>query len=181
MTRHQNAGKNNNIKIANRSFKNLAKFTYLGTTVTNLNLIHEEIKSRLNSGNHSVQNLLSSRLVSKGVNIKIYNAIMFPVVLYGSETWSPVLREEHRQKVFENMVLRRMFGLKRDEIIGCRKWQNEELQNLYSSPNIFRTSKSRRVRLAGHVVRTEENRNAYTVVVGKPEGKRPLGRPKHRW
>jgi hypothetical protein len=96
----------------------------LGTTVTNENLIQEEIKRRLNSGNacyHSVQNLLSSCLLSKNLKIKIYKMIILPVVLYGCETWSLTLREEHRLKVFENRVLRRIFGLKRDEVTGERR------------------------------------------------------------
>jgi hypothetical protein len=104
------------------------------------------------------------------------------VVLYGCETWSLTLREEHRLRVFENRVLRRIFGLKRDEVMGdWRKLHNEELHNLYSSPNIIRMIKSRRMRWAGHVERMGETRNAYRILVGKPEGKRPLGRPRRRW
>jgi hypothetical protein len=92
--------------------------------------MREEIKSRLNSGNacyHSVQSLLSSRLLSRNVN-KQYKTIILPVVLYGCETWSLTLREEHRLRVSENRVLRRIFGPKRDEVTGeCRKLHNEEL------------------------------------------------------
>jgi transcription termination factor 2 len=84
--------------------------------------------------------------------------------------------------VFENRVLRRIFGPKRDEVTGdWRKLRNEELHNLYSSPNIIRMIKSRRMRWAGHVARMGETRNTYRILVGKPEGKRPLGRPKRRW
>jgi hypothetical protein len=93
----------------------------LGTTITNQNLIQEEIKKRLNSGNacyHSIQNLLSSRLLSKDINIRIYKIIILPVVLYGCETWFLTLREEHRLRLFENRVLRRTFNLKRDEVTG---------------------------------------------------------------
>jgi hypothetical protein len=88
-------------------------FRYLGTTITDRNLIQEEIKRRLNSGNacyHSVQSPLSSRLLSKNIKIRIYKTIILPVVLYGCETWSLTLREEHRLKVSENRVLRRIFG-----------------------------------------------------------------------
>jgi hypothetical protein len=84
------------------------------------------------------------------------------------------MREEHRLRVFENRVLRRIFGPKRDEVMGDRrKVHNEELHNLYFSPNITRTIKSRRMRWAGHVARMGEERNAYRILVGKPEGKRP--------
>jgi hypothetical protein len=109
MSCHQNAGRNNNVRTANRSFENVAQFKYLGTTVTNENLIQEEIKRRLNSGNacyHSFQNLLSFRLLSKNVKIRIYKTILLPVVLYGCETRSLTLREEHRLRVSENGVLR---------------------------------------------------------------------------
>jgi hypothetical protein len=84
--------------------------------------------------------------------------------------------------VFENRVLRRIFGPKRDEVTGeWRKLHSEELHNLYSSPDIIRQVKSRRIRWAGHVVRMGEERKVYRVLVGKPEGKRPLGRPRRRW
>jgi hypothetical protein len=90
--------------------------------------------------------------------------------LYGYETWSLILREEHRLRVFENRVLRRIFGPRRDEVTGdWRKLHNEELHNLYSSPKIIRMIKSRRMRCAGHVARMGETRNAYRIVVGKPE------------
>jgi hypothetical protein len=104
------------------------------------------------------------------------------VVLYGCETWSLALREEHRLGVFENRVLRRIFGRKRDEVTGeWRKLHNEELHDLYSSPIIIRIKKARLMRWAGHVARMGEERNAYRLLVGKLEGTRPLGRPKRRW
>ena len=116
------------------------------TTLTNQNSIAEEIKSRLRSGNacyHSVQNLLSSRLLSKNFKIKIYRTIIFPVVLYECETWSLTLREERKLRVFENMVFRRIFGPRRDEVKGdWRRLHNEELNDLFSSPNIVRVIKS---------------------------------------
>jgi hypothetical protein len=103
--------------------------------------MQEEIKSRLNSVNacyHSVQSLLSSRLFSRNVKFKIYKTTILPVVLYGCETWSLELREEHRLRVFENTVLRRTFGPKRDEVTGeWRKLHNEELHMLYSFPKYY--------------------------------------------
>jgi hypothetical protein len=95
---------------------------------------------------------------------------------------SLTLREEHRLRVFENRVLRRIFGPKRDEVTGeWRKLHNKELRELYSPPSIIRIIKSRRMRWAGHVARMEEKRNAYMLLMGKPEGERPLGRPRRRW
>jgi hypothetical protein len=92
-----------------------------------------------------------------------------------------MLREEHRLRVFENRVLGRILGPKIDELTGeWRKLHNEELHNLYSSPDIIRQIKSRWMRWAGHVARMGEERKLYKVLVGKPEGKRPLGRPRHK-
>ena len=92
------------------------------------------------------------------------------------------MREEHRLRAFENKVLRKIFGAKKDEITGeWRNLRNAELHALYSSPNIIRSHKSRRLRWAGPVAHMEESRNAYRVLVGKPKGKRPLGRPRRRW
>ena len=100
------------------------------------------------------------------------------MVLYGCETWSLTLREECRLRVFENRVLRKVFGRKRTG--EWRKLHNEELNDLYSLSNIVRVVKSRRMRWAGHVVRMGEDRGVHRVLVGKPEGKRPLGRPRRR-
>jgi hypothetical protein len=97
------------------------RFKYLGTTLTDKNCTQEEIKCRLNSGNayyHSVQSLLSSRLLSRNVKIKIYKTIILPVILYGCETWSLTLWEKDRLRVFDNRVLGRIFGTKRDEATG---------------------------------------------------------------
>jgi hypothetical protein len=91
------------------------------------------------------------------------------------------LREEHRLRVFESRVLRKIFGPKREEDGSWRKLHSVELHNLYSSPNIVRVIKARRLRWAGHVARMEEGRGVYRVLVGRPEGKRPLGRPGRRW
>jgi hypothetical protein len=163
----------------------MAQFKFLGTTVTDQNLIQEEIKSRLNSGNacyHSVQNLLPSSLLSIKVKIRIYKTIILPLILYGYETWSLTLREEHSLRVFENRVLKTICGPKRDEVMGgWRKLRNAELHNFLSSPSIIRIIKSRRMRWAGQVAPMEKKRNACRTIVGKPEEKRPLGRPRHRW
>ena len=122
---------------------------YLRTALTNQNSIREEIKSRLVSGNacyHSVQNILSSSLLSKNIKINIYRNIILPV-FYGCEAWSLILREERRLRLFEKRVLRGIFEPKRDEVTGdWRKLHNEELNDLYYSSNVVRVIKSRRIK-----------------------------------
>jgi hypothetical protein len=121
-------------------------------------------------------------LLSKNLKIKIYRTILLPVVLYGCETWSLTLREERRVRAFEHRALRRVFGPKRDKATGeWRKLHNKELNDLYSLPNTVQVVKSRQMRWAEHVAHMGEDRGVYRVLVGKPEGKRPLGRPRHRW
>jgi len=123
------------MKVDNRSFERMEEFKYLGTTLTNQNSIQEEIKSRLKSGNacyYLVQNLLSSSLLSKNLKIKIYRTLILSVVLYGCEIWSMTLGEERRLRVFENRVLRTVFGPRRDEVTEeWRKLHNEEFNDLY--------------------------------------------------
>jgi len=109
----------------------------------------------------------------------VFYLFHFIVVTDGKLT---TLREERKLRVFENMVFRRIFGPRRDEVTGeCRRLHNEELNDLYSSPNIVRVMKSRRMRWAGHVARMVEERGVYRILVGKPEGRRSLGRPRRRW
>jgi len=115
-------------------------------------------------------------LLSKNLKIKVYRTIILPVVWYGCETSSLTLREERKLKVFENMVLERIFGPRRDEVTGeWRRMHKKELNDLYSSPNIVRVIKSRRKRWAGHVARMGQERRVYRVLVGKPEGKNHWG------
>jgi len=132
------------------------------TVICLQNSIAEEIKSRLRSGNacyHSMENLFSSRLLSKNVKIKIHRTIILPVVLYGCENWSLTLLEERKLRVFENMVLRRIFGPKKDEVTWeWRRLHNEDLNDLYPSHNIVRVIKSKRMRWTGHVARMGEER-----------------------
>jgi len=112
--------------------------------------------------------MMFSRLLSKNLKIKVYRIIILPVVLYGCETWLLTLRDERKLWVFENMVLRRIFGPRRDEVTGeWRRLHNEGLNDLYSSPNIVRVIKSRRMRWAGHVARMGEERGCIGETGGK--------------
>ena len=114
--------------------------------------------------------------------IEVHRTTISPVVLYGGETWSLNLREERTLRVFENRVLRRIYGPKRDEVTGeCRRLHNEVLNDLYASLNTIRVIKSRKMRRAEHVAYMGERRGVYRVLVGKPESKRPLRRPSLRW
>ena len=147
MSRDQNAGQNHSVRIDNSTFERVEEFKYLGTPLTIQNSIRKKMKYRLRSGNacyHSVQKLFSSRLLSRKLKIKIYRTIILPVVLYGCEAWSLTLREERKLRVFENIVLRGIFGPRRDEATGdWRRLHNKELSDQYSSPNIVQVIKSR--------------------------------------
>ena len=126
-----------------------------------------------------MQNLLSSSLLPKNIKTEIYRNIILPVVLYECETLSLTLKEERRLRVFENRVVRRIFESKRNEVTGeWRKLHNDELNDLYSSPNIVRVIISRRMGWAVHVAGMGERRGVHRILVWKPEGKRQLWKTK---
>ena len=121
MSRNQHSVQNQNIYMGNKSFERLEHFSYLGTSLTNPNSFHEEIKCRLQTGNacyYWVQNRLSSSLLSKNIKVQIFGTIILPFVLYGCDTWSPTVCEEHRLRVLGNRVLRKVFGPMRGEVTG---------------------------------------------------------------
>ena len=157
-------------------------FKFLGTSLTNQNSIHEEIKCKLHSGNACyflVQNLLSSCLLSKNIKVQVYRTIILPFVLYGCDSWSPTVSEEHRLRVFRNRVVRKIFGPMRDEVTGSREDDMMRHFMIYS-PNIW-VIKSRRMWWVGYTAHMGKRRCAYRILVGRPEGRRPLGRPRLRW
>jgi len=152
MSRDHDVGRSHSIKNYNSYFENVEEFKYLGTTLKNQISIQEEIKSRSKLGNvcyYSVRNLLSSSLLSKNLKIKIHRTIILLVISYGCATWSLTLREESRMRVFENRVLKRIFGCKRDEVTGeWSRLHNEGLNDMYCTSNIIRVIKSRKVALS---------------------------------
>jgi hypothetical protein len=123
---------------------------------------------------------LSFHLISRNLKVKIHKTVILPVIMYGCKTWSLTLREEHRLRGFENRVLR-IFRPKGEEDGSWRKFHDDAIHSLYSSPNIVRVVKSKRMRWTGQVVRMGEGRGVYRVLFRRPEGKRPLGRPRFRW
>ncbi|KAJ9580787.1 hypothetical protein L9F63_024039, partial [Diploptera punctata] len=153
VTRRNSLNNGNGQLMTNEgNFEEVVEFKYLGTIITNKNEMHKEIKHRLNSGN------------------ACYYALQ------------RLLMEERGLQVFENKVLRKIFGPKRDEQTGeWRRLHNNELHGLYRKPDTIKTVKSRRLRWAGHVARMGNERRAWNLLVGKPEGKRPVGRPRMRW
>jgi hypothetical protein len=175
------------LEVDNMIFEKVSIFKYLGGLLEDRKDmgIGAEIKQRLNSGNacfYALNKLLKSRDLSRNTKLRIYKTIILPVVLYGCETWALTRQQENRFRVFENKILRKIFGAKRDEETGeYRRLHNQELEELFDSPSIIRVMKARRTRWAGHVARMGEERVARKILEGKPEGKRPLGRPRQRW
>jgi hypothetical protein len=162
----------------------VAPIEYLGTAVLNQNfiwrkLIRDAVPVKLP--------ILSSRLMFKNIKIRVCKSIILPAVLYGCETWSLILREAHRLRVFENRALSRIFGPKRDEVTGgWRKLHNEELHNLYSSPSIIRIDEVKENKM-GSACSTNGGRrrrrrtNECRILLRKPEGIKPVGRCGRRW
>ena len=163
----------------------VGSFKYLGSTVTTNNLIDEEIRLRIGAGSRcswALNTTLKSRMLSKATKVQIYTTIIRPTVTYGCETWRLTKELERRLNVFERSILRRIWGPIYDEANGeWRRRHNHELRALTDFPPITNIVRSSRLRWAGHVARKEDGQLVKEVMVGRPLGTRPLGRPRKRW
>ena len=167
------------------NLEGVENFKYLGSTVTADNKVEEESKIRIASGVRSagaLNNILKSRIVSRKTKEQMYTTIIRPIVTYGGETWRLTKEQERRLLVFENGILRRIWGPVFDVEEGTwRRRHNEELKQLSEVPLITNFLRSQRLRWAGHVARMGDDRMAKGVMFRKPQGRRPLGRPRMRW
>jgi len=173
------------LDVGDLRFENVEEFRYLGSTVTSDNDMNREVTLRIQSGNRclfSVGHLLSSRVLSRRAKLRIYNSVIRPCVLYGCDTWNLTVRMQERLLVFENRVLRRILGPKRDPVTGrFRMRPNEETRQLTGQPLITSVIKSRRLQWAGHVARAPPTRYIRQVLDGIPTSTRLPGRPRLRW
>jgi hypothetical protein len=173
------------LEVGNLRFKNVTEFRYLGSYVTSDNDTNFEVAARIQSGNRclfALGHLFRSRVLSRRAKLRIYNTIIRPVVTYGCDTWSLTVRAQERLLVFENKVLRRILGPRRDPTTGrVRMRSNDEIRRLTGQPLITSVIKSRRLKWAEHVVRAPPSRYIRQVLEGRPTSPRPQGRPRIRW
>ncbi|KAL1446641.1 hypothetical protein WDU94_003506 [Cyamophila willieti] len=173
----------NHINIENYKFERVSTFKYLGVTLTEDNKEEVEIQTRLNSANrslHACNKLMSSKLLSKCSKLKLYKSIIRPVLTYGSENWIMTKQTEKKLVTFENKVLRKIYGPTLEDG-NWRIKHNKEIRDLFNQPDIVSEVKRGRLRWMGHVIRREETSNVKNIWKGRPEGRRPRGRPKKRW
>ena len=174
-----------NIRCGDMVLEAVESFKYLGSTVTSENRVEEEVKIRIASGarcSWALAKTLKSSILSRKTKTQIYTTIIRPIVTYGTETLRLTKELERRLEVFENGVLRQIYGPVFDPEMGAwRRRHNEELRNLTGLPPITNIIRSQRLRWAGHLARMPEDRVAKGVLRGRPEGTRPLGRPRMRW
>jgi hypothetical protein len=182
-TRNRDNRDQGTLQVNGHYFEKVDSFKYLGVVISEQNTEVTEIQNRLNLANrcfYACNKLMSSKLLSHTTKIRIYKTIISPILLYGAETWKLDKREEKKLIVFENKILRKIFGPV-NEGGEWRKRHNRELRDLYREPDVVGEFKCRRIRWAGHVLRRKDDSNLNQVLKKNPEGRRPVGRPRRKW
>lgn len=184
VSRHSN-NDNNSLRCEDARYEYADDFAYLGTLITTKNEVGKEIQTRIMKGNRcaaALNSLLKNKNLSRKLKIKIYNAIIRPVVLYGCETWTMTLSDQKNLMSFENKILKRISGMIRDSVTGEWRFRSaREVRELTGQPYITSCIRSRRLAWVGHVVRADEDRAISRIYEAKPIGRRPPGRPRQRW
>lgn len=182
-TRNPNNIDQGPLRVDGHEFEKVNSFKYLGVVISNKNTEETEIQNRLNLANgcfYALNKLMSSKLLSQTTKIRLYKTIISPILLYGAETWKLNKKEEKKLIVFENKVLRKIYGPVFEEG-EWRRRHNRELRELYKEPDLVCEFKCRRVRWAGHILRREDDNHLKQVATRNPEGRRPRGRPRRKW
>ncbi|CAH2085918.1 unnamed protein product [Euphydryas editha] len=172
------------LHVGNTTYKGVTKFKYLGCTVTDTNTRDKEIQIRIQNTlrcSAALHKVLVSKLLSRNTKITIYKTIIHPILMYGCEAWTLTLREENRLLVTERKIYRKILGPTKRQDGSWRMKTNAEITNLVSEPNIIGVTKSHRLRWLGHVERMGEDRAVKRAYLGRPIGRRPVGRPRYRW
>jgi hypothetical protein len=174
----------NHLQCGKYKFEHVKELSYLGSQLNQTNSTNCEIQARIISGNrcyYSCGALMQSRALNRSLKLKIYTTLIRPVVTYGCETWSLTSRNEQQLRIFEQKILRKIFGLVQDEIGIWRIRKNHELNELIGNSDIIRFIKSRRITWLGHVMRMDGGRMPRRILEWKPMGRRIKGRPRKRW
>jgi hypothetical protein len=185
MKRYKNVKeKRKDLVLGETTYKGVEKFKYLGCTVTDTNTREEEINIRTQNALRcaaALHKALVSKLLSRNTKIRIYKTVIRPILMYGCEIWALTLKEENRLLVTERRILRKILGPAKKEDGGWRMRKNREIEEMVNEPNIIGETKAARLRWLGHITRMGEDRAVKRAYVGRPNGRRPVGRPRYRW
>ncbi|KAG7311679.1 hypothetical protein JYU34_002732 [Plutella xylostella] len=172
------------LHVGDVTYKGVSRFKYLGCTVTDTNTRDEEIDTRIQSFlrcSAALHKVLTSRLLSRNTKLRIYKTVIRPILMYGCEAWTLTQKEESQLLVAERKVLRKIFGPRQRPDGSWRVLKNAELEDLMAGANIVGETKAHRLRWLGHLQRMGEDRSAKRAYMGRPTGRRPVGRPRYRW
>lgn len=172
------------LHVGDKIYKGVAKFKYLGCTITDRNTREEEIEIRIQNAlrcSAALHKVLVSKLLSRSTKIRIYKTVIRPILMYGCEAWTLTLKEENRLLVAERKILRKILGFVLRPDGSRRVLKNAEIEELVCQPNIIGETKAHRLRWLGHMERMGEDRSVKKAYLGRPTGRRPVGRPRYRW